>query len=185
MERTLIDLTWPKEKLIELSSEACYRCGRCCYNPLVLEEEIDKIKGYLKERKDKFPNEPDSYFIRKIFANVPDIPFYRIRLKGNECSFLSRDEDGKAACEIQEVKPLRCSTYSHAYKGSDVWFYYQVFVSKEKDPEKRKKHLEWLAVNYEKIPVRKDGELFLLEDFKPKKKDRISFFEQMLQLFSR
>ena len=77
--------------------EICQDCGtRCCKEPgppVVLPEELEKIRAYLKENnlKDHIMKSKDSYIIPR---------------DKNKCAYLK--EEG---CEIQEVKPLECAVY--------------------------------------------------------------------------
>ena len=161
-----VELTWTKEELEEKIAEVdCNRCGRCCHHPVVLLEELEKIKEFLKEHKDEFPEHPDYYFEKDIFGDLKDVESYRTKYTDSKCIFFGL-EKGEAECDIHEVKPIRCSSYICTERagrnfslGTDVWFYYNHFID-NKNPE----HLEWLkkSIIIEEIKVTKNGKPFLL-----------------------
>jgi hypothetical protein len=84
----------------------CTQCGNCCsgapgYVWTTL-DDMQRIADYLKQSFDDFTRT----YVRRIGGR------YSLTEKANyDCSFLTRDAQGKAGCSIYPVRPMQCRTW--------------------------------------------------------------------------
>lgn len=100
------------EELIRLGDSVkykCLRCGLCCVNgPNVglTAHDISRIARFLGVNWEELKGK----YIVAVIADMFAIPTLRGKEEG-KCVFLECDEQGRPACSIYPVRPMRCQLY--------------------------------------------------------------------------
>lgn len=84
----------------------CTQCGNCCGGApgyvWLSQEDMERIADHLKL--------PFSDFTRTYVRRIGNR--YSLTEKFNyDCTFLTRDKDGKSGCMIYHVRPMQCRTW--------------------------------------------------------------------------
>ncbi|MGH2583688.1 MAG: YkgJ family cysteine cluster protein [Dehalococcoidia bacterium] len=94
-------------RFVEAAVIPCHRCGICCerWQPLMSDADIDRLAGHLGMTRGRF-----------IEAYTTSYPFddevRLLRRDGNACTFLRRDESGRASCAVHEARPVACRAWT-------------------------------------------------------------------------
>jgi len=94
-------------RFVEASVIPCHRCGICCerWQPLVSGADIDRLVEHLGLTHDRF-----------VEAYTTPYPFddevRLLRRDGNACTFLRKDEHGRASCAVHEARPVACRAWT-------------------------------------------------------------------------
>jgi uncharacterized protein len=98
---------------------ACSQCGNCCTGApgyvWVTMADMQRIAAYLKKPFDDFTRS----YVRQVGQR------YALTEKPNfDCSFFTRDEQGKGGCTIYPVRPTQCRTWpfwNENLKSRQAW----------------------------------------------------------------
>lgn len=94
-------------RFVEASVIPCHRCGICCerWQPLVAAADIDRLADYL--------GMTHHCFIEAYTAAYPfDDEVRLLRRDGSACTFLRKDEHGRASCAVHEARPVACRVWT-------------------------------------------------------------------------